>query len=453
VSNEQPIVISPQEGPQSDFLQCPADIAIYGGGAGGGKSFALLLDPLYQHDNPEFNGIIFRRSTTQIRNPGGLWDESLKLYSVIEGANPRQSILRWDFDGGPTMKFAHLEYDLTVYDYQGAQIPWIGFDELTHFTEKQFWYMMSRNRSTSGVPGRIRATTNPDVDSWVRTLIDWWIGEDGLPIKERSGVIRWFVRIDDKLVWADTKRELIETYGEGTMPKSFTFIPAVISDNKVLLEKDPSYLASLKALSKVERSRLLDGNWNIRAVSGMYFKSDWFSVIDAIPAGFTSVCRFWDRAATKPNPENKDPDWTRGVLLYKYPDGRWVVGDLRSLQDTPGQVEKLIKNTASFDGYSVAIGCQQDPGSAGVKEAQNFVTMLSGYDVRTITFSKSKETRAKAVSSQAEALNISVLRAPWNKEFFSELESFPEGSHDDIVDAFSGAFNQLNTDVSLFDTY
>lgn len=446
-------VIAPQEGPQSEFLECPADIVLYGGGAGGGKSFALLLDPLYQHDNPDFRAMVFRRSTTQIRNPGGLWDESLKLYSGIDGANPRQSILRWDFAQGLSVKFAHLEYDSTVYDYQGAQIPWIAFDELTHFTEKQFWYMLSRNRSTSGVPGRIRATTNPDVDSWVRDLIDWWIGEDGFPISERSGVIRWFVRIDDKLIWADTKRELVERYGVGTMPKSFTFIPAKVHDNKILLEKDPSYLANLKALSKVERQRLLDGNWNVRAVAGMYFKSEWFPIVDAIPSGWQSVIRFWDRAATKPNPLNQDPDWTRGIKLYKYPDGRYLVADMKSLQDTPGQVEALIKNTATHDGYEVSIGCQQDPGSAGVKEADNFVTMLSGYDVRTITFSKSKETRAKGVSAQCENHNVMVLRAPWNKDFFSELEGFPEVSHDDIVDAFSGAFNQLNTEVSLFDSY
>lgn len=448
---EPAIVIEPQPGPQEEFLSCPADIAFYGGGAGGGKTYGLLLDFLYQHDIENFNGIIFRRSTTQVRNPGGLWDESMNLYNHIHGANPRQSILRWDFESGPIMKFAHLENDDTIYDYQGAQIPFIAFDELTHFSEKQFWYMFSRNRSTTGVPGRIRATMNPDCDSWVRKFIDWWVGPDGYIIKERSGVIRWFIKLNDKVVWGDTKKELIQKYGDKVMPKSFTFIEAKVYDNKILLEKDPNYLANLMAQSAFERARLLDGNWNVRAVSGMFFKRQWFKIVDAVPSGWESVCRFWDRAATVPNPENKDPDWTRGVLLYKYPNGSWLIADVRSLQDTPGQVEELIKNTAAYDGYSVTIGCQQDPGSAGVKEADDFVKMLNGYDVHTFTFSKDKVTRAKAASAQAERYNFMVLRAPWNEDFFAEVENFPEGNHDDIVDALSGAYNYLNNGATLFD--
>lgn len=445
------MIISPQKGAQQKFISSSADIAIYGGAAGSGKSFALLIDPLYQYNNPKFTGIIFRRSTTQIRNPGALWDESMGLYMHLNGAYPRKSSLTWEFATGMKMKFAHLEYEDTVYEFQGSQIPYIGFDEVTHFTEKQFWYMLSRNRSMSGVPGRIRGTTNPDCDSWVRKLIDWYIGEDGFPIQERSGVIRWFIRISDELIWANTKQELIDRYGQDTMPKSFTFVSATIYDNKILMEKDPSYLANLKALSLFERRRLLDGNWNVRAVSGMFFKREYFQIVDAIPAGWERAVRFWDRAATKPNPENKDPDWTRGLLLYKYPNGQWLVSDLRSMQDTPLQVENLIRNTATYDGDSISIGCQQDPGSAGVKEADDFIKLLNGFHVQTFTFSKDKVTRAKAVSAQAEAKNIMVLRAPWNDDFFKELENFPEGNHDDIVDALSGAYNYLNNTATLFD--
>lgn len=356
---------------------------------------------------------------------------------------PRQSSLEWAFPSGMRVKFAHLEMDSSVYDWQGSQIAMIGWDELTTFTEKQFTFMMSRNRSSSGVPGYMRATCNPDADSWVRRWVDWWIDADGYPIPERSGKLRWFLRRDDNLVWADTRQALLDQYGADELPKSFTFIPAKIEDNPILMEKDPSYRANLRALSRVDRARLELGNWNVRASAGMLFRREWFPIVDAVPAGWNRAVRMWDRASTKPNANNKDPDWTRGLKLYGYPDGSFVVVDLKSLRDTPGQVENLIKNVASHDTQSCRIMSQQDPGSAGVAEAANFVKMLGGYSVRTVIMSKDKVTRAKPVSAQAEVGNIKVLRSTWNNEFFNELENFPDGAHDDIVDVLSGAFNEL----------
>ncbi len=440
--------IKPQPGPQRAFLSTSADIAIYGGSAGSGKSFGLLLEPLRHYRNPRFGAVIFRRNTVQVRNEGGLWDESVTLYSQV-GADPHESVLEWTFPAGGRVKFSHLEHEKTVYDWQGSQIPMIGFDEITHFTAKQFWYMLSRNRSDSGVPGYIRATCNPDPDSFVRPLIDWWIGEDGYPIKARSGVIRWFVRLNNELIWADSEAELFKKFGKGSeiQPKSLTFIPAKLQDNKILMAKDPSYLANLLALSHVDRMRLLDGNWNIRPSGGLVFQMGWFPVVDAIPSGWKQVIRYWDRGATAPSAENPDPDWTRGIKVYQYHDGTFIVADLRSMRDTPGKIEGFIKNVASFDGVGVRIMAQQDPGSAGVSEAEHFVRMLGGFDVKVETAMRDKFTRAKPVSAQAEAGNIRILRAGWNNEFFNELENFTddpgEYAHDDIVDALSGAFNVL----------
>ena len=444
--------ICTQLGPQTDFLKSRAHIAIFGGGAGGGKSYGLLLEALRHFENKKFSALVFRRNSTQIRNPGGLWDESAALYSQL-GATAKQAFLEWEFPSGAIIKFAHLEHKDTVFSYQGAQVPLIMWDELTHFEESQFFYMMSRLRSTSGVPGYMRATTNPDPDSWVRKIIDWWIDDNGFPIKERSGKLRWFIRRDDNIIWANNK----EDFSAEDMPRSLTFIPSLVHDNKVLMEKDPTYIASLKALSRVDRMRLLEGNWNARAVAGSMFRREWFPLIDAVPAGYVKVVRFWDRAATKPNEVNKDPDWTRGIKLYQYPNNTWVVGDLRSDRNTPGRIENLIKNTAQHDGYQVEVICQQDPGSAGVAEAEYFTRMLAGFNVRTVILSSDKLTRAKPVSAQSEAGNISVLRSPWNEAFFSELEGFSENekeyAHDDIVDALSGAFNATAGGRSLVDAY
>lgn len=446
------IKIGPQPGPQTAFLSTSADIAIYGGAAGGGKSFALLLEPLRHYNNQKFGGVVFRRSTVQVRNEGGLWDESVGIYRPLNG-HPREAFLEWEFPRGSRMKFAHLEHEKTVYDWQGSQIPYIGFDELTHFTEKQFFYMLSRNRSASGVSGYVRATCNPDADSWVRTLIDWWIGDDGYPIKERAGIIRWFIRVDDEIIWADTKQELIAKHGEEQQPKSLTFIPSSVRDNKILMDKDPAYLSNLMALSRVERLRLLGGNWNVRPSAGTIFQRGWFEVLECMNAHILQNVRYWDRAATKPNEENKDPDWTVGVRMHKIHTGIWVVDHVVRMRDTPLKIEQLVKNTALQDGYSIPICIEQDPGSSGVADAENYVRLLAGFNVRVRKPAKDKVTRALPASAQVEAGNIKVVKAGWNEAFFGELENFGEDctGHDDQVDAFSGAFNELCGNASILD--
>ena len=159
-------IIQAQEGPQFAFLSSSADITIYGGAAGGGKSYGLLLDPLRYVHVPGFGAVIFRRTSPEITNQGGLWDTSQEIYPKVN-ALPRRTDLSWLFAGGARVRFAHLQHDKDKLNWQGAQIPYLGFDELTHFTEEQFWYLLSRNRSTCGVPPCVRATCNP-APGWAR---------------------------------------------------------------------------------------------------------------------------------------------------------------------------------------------------------------------------------------------------------------------------------------------
>ena len=284
-------VVRPQPGAQARFLGSPADIAIYGGAAGGGKTWALLMEPLRHLGNPGFGAVVFRRSTVQVRNEGGLWDESERLYPRFGGIGLK-SRLAWRFASGAAVRFAHLELDKTVYHWQGAQVPLIGFDELTHFSAPQFWYLVSRNRSLCGVRPYIRATCNPDADSWVAAFIAWWIDPDsGLPIPERSGRLRWFVRDGEALVWADDPGTLKASH-PATPPKSLTFVPVRLADNAVLAAADPGYLANLMALPAVERARLLDGNWKVRPAAGLLFRRHWCRIVEAAPAGLRTV-RGW----------------------------------------------------------------------------------------------------------------------------------------------------------------
>ncbi|MDP9590593.1 UNVERIFIED_ORG: putative phage terminase large subunit-like protein [Shinella zoogloeoides] len=441
-------IIRPQAGPQTQFLGSPADIAIYGGSAGGGKTWALLMEPLRHIANPQFGAVFFRRSTVQVRNEGGLWDESEKLYPSI-GASPKEHVLQWSFPSGASVSFAHLEHDKTVLNWQGSQIPLICFDELTHFSAKQFWYMVSRNRSMSGVRPYIRATCNPDADSWVAQFISWWINQDtGLPIPERAGVLRWFVRIGDAIIWADSPQELAhytavdENGVEAPIPpKSVTFVPAKLTDNRALMAADPSYLASLMALPTVERERLLGGNWKIRPAAGLYFQRSWCQLVDAAPHDIRWM-RGWDLAGT-PKTESNDPDWTAGTLMGKTPDGRYFIADHRRDRLSPAGVERMIKNTADGDGRQVGISLPQDPGQAGKSQVATLTKMLAGFSVRSSPESGDKITRFSGFSAQAEAGNVFVLRGRWNEDWFTALESFPEATHDDDADSTSRAFNAL----------
>ena len=403
---------------------------------------SLLLEPLYHVGNPKFRGVIFRRTVPMIRLEGGLWDTSLQIYPQF-GATPLSQTLEWRFRSGARLKMAGMEHEADRLAWQGAQIPFIAFDEICQFTGPQVWYLLSRNRSMSGIPGYVRATCNPDPDSFVRHLIAWWINPDtGLAIKEHSGVLRWFVRRGDDLHWADSKAELLKQFGADCGPKSLTFIPASVHDNKILLEQDPGYLANLKALPRIDRERLLGGNWNVRATAGSFFKREWFAVVDKAPADVVRRVRYWDRAATEKRSDN-DPDATIGLLLSKDAQGIYFIEDVRKMFASPHTVEKAMKACAEQDGPDTIVAYMQDPGSAGVSEAQATARALDGCDVRFKTASGDKETRAKPVSAQAEAGNVKLVRGLWNDEFLRVLENFPAGRHDDEVDALSGAYEQI----------
>lgn len=327
------------------------------------------------------------------------------------GARPKKTPkLSFIFPSGAKVVFDHLERYTDALSYQGSQIVFVGFDELTHFEEDVFWYMFSRIRSDSGIYGYVRATTNPDPDSWVRQFIDWWIGPDGLAIPERSGKIRWMIRVNGEVIWGNSRMELLRYQFDGeitavdkthkyvdelfyedendsekkqtiitpgkegtlylvtdtreffqwtgkeyrrlTAPKSVTFILSTLQDNKILMRNDPSYLANLQALPLVEQERLLGGNWDIRPAAGMYFPRSKVTLIDQIPNDVVRWVRAWDLAGTEDkknnNPED-GPAYTAGVLIGKRKNGDIIIGDVINLRLNASDVRKTVLNTAKAD--------------------------------------------------------------------------------------------------------
>lgn len=412
-----------------------ADIAVYGGSAGGGKTWALLLEALRHASNPNFGAVVFRRTCPQITNEGGLWDESERLYPLA-GASSRLTTLQWIFPSGAKVKFAHLQYEDDKLTWQGAQIPLLAFDELTHFSESQFFYLLSRNRSTCGVRPYVRATTNPDALSWVKTFLAPWLDARHQD-PAASGELRWFVRDGGNILWVP----------QGTPDaKSVTFVRASVYDNRILLAKDPGYLANLKALSLVDRKRLLDGDWEV-VEGGNLFQRGWFGdPLEAVPAGLRLV-RYWDLAATEAKP-GTDPDWTAGALAGKDAEGRFYLLDIQRTRETPAGVEALIRQTAHLDKQrygAVDIWMEQEPGASGVNTIDHYRRkVLSGFTFRGSRSTGSKSERARPLSAQAEAGNVKLIAGTWNHDFLNEASAFPtDGVHDDQVDAVSGAVEKL----------
>ena len=228
---------------QLDFMQRPEEEALYGGAAGGGKSDALLAEALRQVHIPHYRGLILRKTYPQLTD---LVDRSRAMYgSACPDAVYKSTEHCWVFASGAKIYFGSMQYRKDRINYQGKAYDFIAFDELTHFTWEEYSYMLSRNRPTGpGTRVYMRAATNP------------------------GGVGHGWVR-QRFITPAPPMTPIRETYtvrGPGgktlQVHRSRVFIPSTIFDNKVLLENDPAYLASLAALPEAEKQALLYGRWD-----------------------------------------------------------------------------------------------------------------------------------------------------------------------------------------------
>jgi predicted phage terminase large subunit-like protein len=431
--------IRPQKGFQESFLKSAADIVIGGGAAGCGKTYALLMEPLYDLGNRGTRTIFLRRTREQIRKPGAAWDQSVGLYPAA-GAVARSHVYTWDFKNDISIQMNQLEYEATLHDYDGAQIPIILFDQLEQFTKKMFVYMLTRNRSASAARPRVRGSANPvwsghNTGGWLRVLLDFWIGGDGLPDLARAGVVRYITAVDGEIVFVDKDWRA----PGGTGPKSITFIPGRLFENRKLLDNNPQYYSNLLMQDRITRARLLDGNWDVSYDAGM-FDGGWFRVVEMAPRGIKQI-RYWDRAATAALP-GKDPDWTAGALCGIY-DGELYILDMRHFRESPAENERRISQAALIDGRGVEIGIEQEPGSAGKDTAAHYQTrVLAGYDVFIDAVTGSKVERAAPWCALAEQGHVKLLRGNWNHDFIEECANFPNGKKDQ-VDAVSGAYKKL----------
>ena len=226
------IVFKPNDGPQTDFLAAPEIDVLYGGAAGGGKSYAMLVDPLRYAHRAAHRALILRRSMPELRE---LIDKSRELYpQAFPGCKFREVEKLWNFPSGAKVEFGFLERDADVYRYQGQAYSWIGFDEITHLPTEFSWnYLASRLRTIdSEITPYLRCTANP------------------------GGVGAHWVK--KRYVTSAPPNESFEG-NDGLTRK---FIPARLQDNPYLCQ-DGRYEQMLQALPEVQRKQLLEGNWDV----------------------------------------------------------------------------------------------------------------------------------------------------------------------------------------------
>lgn len=220
----------PHPGPQWTFCTQGEFEILFGGAAGPGKTDCLIVEAARFVKIPGYKAVIFRRTFPQLQE---IIDRCWQFYPTW-GGTYRAGEHRWYFDSGATINLAHMQFEQNKYDWQGRELAFCGFDELTQFLETQYLYLISRVRNApEGVPLRIRSTTNPG-----------GIGHQW--VKER------FV----------TSAKPLEPLIDSSTGHSRMFIPATVYDNPTLVENDPTYVKRLEALPEVEKMRLLYGDWD-----------------------------------------------------------------------------------------------------------------------------------------------------------------------------------------------
>lgn len=414
---------------QYAFVAYTGKEAFYGGAAGGGKSWALLMAALQYVDVPGYHALILRRTLNELKLPGALIEIAQQWLGGSDAkwnANDR----RWTFPSGATLSFGYIGQEGAETRYQSANFSFIGFDEVTAFAEDVYTYMFVRcrrgktaplGRSADGVgvndvPLRVRSASNPGGEGheWVKTRF-----------------------IDDE-------------------SRVAPFFPSALTDNPHM-DVD-AYLEMFAAMSDpVTRQRMLEGDWDVE-VEGTRFMRAWFQPIDAVPAGAIRSGRHWDLAATPVSQAARNPDWTVGTLMHRYRDSTYVVADVVRGRWSSAHVEAKMRQVAQIDGRGVLVGVEQEPGSAG----KNYVShikrnVLPGYAVHGILPTGDKFTRAGPLAAAAEPLTdargnviqpgrVYIVRAAWLPAWLSEIGLFSENykGHDDQVDSASGAFELVH---------
>jgi len=413
---------------QAAFLLLDCRDAFYGGSVAGGKSDALLMAALQYVDMPGYSAVLLRDSHTNLTKAEGLipradlwlhgtdarWDGKLNCWVFPTGVDRSVSYPTGPGLAAPaTLAFSYLDSPKAHIAHKSAAYQYVGIDECVSVPKIQALFMFSRLRRLTGsrVPVRFRCASNPPVEAEIVT---------GSWVKPR--------------------------YIDPATRGDRVFLPAWLSDNPHVDAAD--YLQSLNELDPVTREQLVNGNWEVQA-SGFMFQRHWFPVEDSFPSDIPYWIRWWDLAATEEKASvartrGADPDWTAGALCGVDSHNTLWVRDMRRARLSPAGVETLVARTAEEDTRSVRIWMEQEPGASGKATCSYFERhVVPGFSFSYEPSTGSKVEYARPLASAAERGDVRLVRGPWIQSFLEEVELFPHGPHDDMVDAVSKARAKL----------
>jgi predicted phage terminase large subunit-like protein len=425
------------------------------------NSDALLVDALSLVQHRDHRALLLRRSYVDLVRY--IIPRSQVLYPRVGGVW-KASARRWHFPSGATIELGACDNVENIHRFAGAAYNWIGWDELTHFAESQYLFMFSRLRSASGLPTYYRAASNPGGPGhdWVLERFAPWLrggkdrkdrkdpdyegveGEDGKPI--------CFVRNEDG-------NEVIVPKGT-PMARARSFIQATVFDNPFLASSE--YIANMNAMSKLDRARIMHGDWLAKPGAGLIFEGAWFKNPDTKhgdperPTNTVARIRYWDLAGTEQARAKEGTAFTAGILMSAEVIGRgldgtplvriWIEDIIRGQWHPAGVINKVnetMKNDMLRDAACLTY-IERDPGQAGAMQAWYMAALAGtlGHHLRPVPPQGSKIDRARTPSAHAEQGHVWLIPSKWNKVFREELQSFPDGLKDQ-VDSYTGGFRQI----------
>ena len=381
------------------YEECPN--LFYGGAAGPGKTSYLLMAAVQYVHHPHYRALILRKTYADLSLPGAIMDRAIDWWDGVEGARFSYSDKTCYFPSGASITFGYLASVRDHFRYQGAEVHFIGIDEASQIPSHQLRYLHSRIRKAidDPIPLRYRLASNPGDLSH-----DW----------------------------------LKDTYVNGADGHNVVYLPGLMIDNPGLAVEE--YRKQLAHLDPVTRKQLEEGDWDVQLSGGVldvsklkYYTSD----------EFRQRVRYWDFAATEQK-EGVDPDWTSGVLMG-VEDGAYQVQDVQRFRVGPAEVEARVRSQAQIDGPGVPVRIEEEPGSAGKIVTDHYARhVLQGRDFRGVRSSGNKAERARPLAAAISNGLVSLRsEAPWVRDLTNEMRSFPLGTHDDQVDAMSGAMSAL----------
>lgn len=377
--------------------------------------------------NPRFRGLYLRREAQYL---GDAIDKSASLYPALGARLVRTPRIVWTFPSGATLWFNHCEHENDVRNYDSFEFSLVLWDELTHFTEKQYRGVNARLRGTdSTLPYWSRAATNPGGEghAWVFNRWGAWLNPKH-PRPAEPGALRWY-----------QGDEAVEQGAPDSLSR--TFIPALLQDNPHITA---DYRAKLLQLDPLRRAQLARGDWLAQPAAKGFWDRAKLQVLSARPANTDVIARVraWDFGATT------DGDATAGVLIALTRQRLPVIEHCEHFRGRPDVVRERFGKVAEADRKHDPRTVQvipQDPGQAGVDQVASYQREHPGITIRARRPTGEKSVRFGPVSGAELAGNVAQVQdGAWDHDAFNaELEAFPLGAHDDRVDATADAHAQV----------